>query len=738
MLGGLGGGQPRPIEGMAGRAMGLLGRPQRCLRALPRGFHARQPPVNLGMVRFGRTHLRLQGGRLGLGRAPFPLPQQHTLAPGLARTAAAQPARPQPPALGGNHRFIRGKLRHLRPCRSEIRRQMHPVEPRGQGARAPYLRPQPIPGASPGGLSGIHPGQGRTGGVGIGRQLGQGVGQGQRAQPLPQHGLHRPFPARRHVHLFDERPGVRRCGLPARRRRAGAPTQAFQGAHLALQPLPGAALRIQRPPRHLLRLPLCGAGGRRCLQGVARGALLGSGLFLCPLGLSHSRVQRLRVGQGLRLQARQASGGIRQPMGQLFAPRLGAGLLAAQAFPGGPGLFQRRGCLDQHGILFLQGRAGGFAQALLPRERRGELGRLGLCPLFQRLGGFPFLGQGQQARLELIPLGGLAYRSLLQMAALLLQAGELAAGGEVALLQGLEGLGASAALFGTTGLFGLTLGQRRLQVATRRLLPRQRLLQTRQLLLALAPAPRRELDLQRLLALAQGEKLARALGLTGENLQLAPHFLAQVGEARQVVAGLADAGFGFATPLAVARHAGRLLHQGAQFLGPRLDQAADHALFDDGVAAWSKAGAEEQVGDIAPAAARGVEEILGLAIAGEHPAHHDFAIAPPRPFQAPGAVVEMQFDAGLGDGRALAGAVEDDVGQGIAAQVAGGALAHHPAHRVDEIGFSAAIGPHDAHPVAGNGNQGGLDEGLESGQPDGTQTHGIGGTGQRSRGRVDV
>jgi len=43
-------------------------------------------------------------------------------------------------------------------------------------------------------------------------------------------------------------------------------------------------------------------------------------------------------------------------------------------------------------------------------------------------------------------------------------------------------------------------------------------------------------------------------------------------------------------------------------------------------------------------------------------------------------------------GAAVDGAVEDDVGHVLAAQMAGGALPQHPAHGVDDVGFAAAVG----------------------------------------------
>ncbi len=252
-----------------------------------------------------------------------------------------------------------------------------------------------------------------------------------------------------------------------------------------------------------------------------------------------------------------------------------------------------------------------------------------------------------------------------------------------------------------------------------------------ELVLALAPAPGCEPDGDRTLTFAQLQELPRALRLTRQGLQLPTELLAHIAEAGQIVAGLGNAGFGFPAPLAIARDPRGLLDQRAQLFRTRFDQAADHALLDDGVAARAETRAEEQVGDIAPAAAGVVEEVLRLAVAAQHPAHHDLAIAPPRPVEPTGAVVEMQFDAGLGDGRAAARAVEDDIGHGVAAQMARGALPHHPAHGIDQVGLAATVGPDDADPVAGNGDQSRFDEGFESGQPDGSQTHGTIGTSER-------
>src|SRR5690606_14910572 len=102
------------------------------------------------------------------------------------------------------------------------------------------------------------------------------------------------------------------------------------------------------------------------------------------------------------------------------------------------------------------------------------------------------------------------------------------------------------------------------------------------------------------------------LGLSGlprQVLQLLADLLAQVVEAVQVLAGVADAGLGLLAAFLVLGDARGFLQVDAQFLGPGVDDLRDHALLDDRVAAWAKASAEEQVGDVAAAALAAVEVV---------------------------------------------------------------------------------------------------------------------------------
>ena len=93
----------------------------------------------------------------------------------------------------------------------------------------------------------------------------------------------------------------------------------------------------------------------------------------------------------------------------------------------------------------------------------------------------------------------------------------------------------------------------------------------------------------------------RDLGLLLEPLDLAVEFAQDVFDPRQVVARVRQPVLGLAAALLVLGDAGGLFEEQAQLLGPRLDDARDHALADDGVGARAEAGAEEHVLHVAAA-----------------------------------------------------------------------------------------------------------------------------------------
>ena len=217
--------------------------------------------------------------------------------------------------------------------------------------------------------------------------------------------------------------------------------------------------------------------------------------------------------------------------------------------------------------------------------------------------------------------------------------------------------------------------------------------------------------------------LLGGLGLAVQALELALQLFTQVGQARQVVVGAANTVFRLAAALLVFGDTRRLFDEVAQFLGLGFDQLADHALLDDRVAARPQAGTEEDVGNVAAAAFHAVKEIGVLAVAGHPAADGDFREGRVLAGQGVVGVIEDQLDAGLGHRFAGIGAVEDDVGHRLAAQVLRRTLAHHPAHRIDDVGLAAAVGADDRRHVAREIHRGGVDEGLEARQLDGLQAH---------------
>src|SRR5690606_2038793 len=111
--------------------------------------------------------------------------------------------------------------------------------------------------------------------------------------------------------------------------------------------------------------------------------------------------------------------------------------------------------------------------------------------------------------------------------------------------------------------------------------------------------------------------------LPGQVVELLADLVAQVGQAVEVLAGVADPVLGLLAPLLVLGDAGGLLQVHPQVLGPGVDDLADHALLDDRVAARTQAGAQEQVGDVAAAAAGAVEVVVALAVAADRALDRD-------------------------------------------------------------------------------------------------------------------
>ena len=270
------------------------------------------------------------------------------------------------------------------------------------------------------------------------------------------------------------------------------------------------------------------------------------------------------------------------------------------------------------------------------------------------------------------------------------------------------------------GLDGALLGECRLQ---REVTLAQDRLARAGLGLDLAETQRQQFRLQLPLFLLQRLVAARGRGLSLEMPELLLDLVAQVAQAGQVLARVRDAALGLAAPLLVARNAGGFLEEGPHLVGLRLDDARDHVLLDDRVAARAEAGAEEQLRDVLATATHAVQEIRRRAVAGDQPLQRDLRVARVLAAELAVRVVEDEFDEGIADRLARRGAVEDDVRHRVAAQVLGRDLAHHPAHGVDDVRLAAAVRSDDADEAARKTDRRRVDERLESGQLDLGQAH---------------
>src|SRR5262245_12898471 len=88
-----------------------------------------------------------------------------------------------------------------------------------------------------------------------------------------------------------------------------------------------------------------------------------------------------------------------------------------------------------------------------------------------------------------------------------------------------------------------------------------------------------------------------------------------------------------------------------------------------------------------------------------------------------GGVVDVHRDFGVVAGRAVVGAGEDHVVHVGGPQRLVRGLAHHPAQRLDQVRFAAAVGPDHAGEARLDQKVGRLDEGLESEQAQSRELH---------------
>jgi len=120
--------------------------------------------------------------------------------------------------------------------------------------------------------------------------------------------------------------------------------------------------------------------------------------------------------------------------------------------------------------------------------------------------------------------------------------------------------------------------------------------------------------------------------------------------------------------------------------------------------------------DVAAADLGVVDVVRRFAVTLQHALDRDLGVLRPLASGLAEAVVERELDARTRDRAPLRRAVEDHVLHGLAAQRARAGLAEHPAHRVDDVRFAAAVRADYADQLARDIDGRRVDERLESGQ----------------------
>ena len=271
---------------------------------------------------------------------------------------------------------------------------------------------------------------------------------------------------------------------------------------------------------------------------------------------------------------------------------------------------------------------------------------------------------------------------------------------------------------------GLVRGQGRqaraqpvLAVAQTRQLARQ------PLALALEPGVVRGDQGQPELALLGLERLVLLglLGLALERVQLPAHLVHDIAHPDQVLAGCVELGLGLVALLLVARDSRRFLDEHAALVRLRGQDVVELVLVHDRIGPRVRAGAGEEVQDVAQARRALVQEVFALARPVEPAADGHFG---PR-HRERAVVTEDQFDLGEADRLARGRAVEDEIFHLLAAERLRALLAEGPADRFRDVALAAPVRPDDRGDPGHDLQDALFRERFEAVQRDGFEAHGV-------------
>ena len=127
-------------------------------------------------------------------------------------------------------------------------------------------------------------------------------------------------------------------------------------------------------------------------------------------------------------------------------------------------------------------------------------------------------------------------------------------------------------------------------------------------------------------------------------LELLANFINQICQTLEIFTRMTNTILRFTTAFLIFRNACRLFQINTQIFWSCLDDARDHALFNNGVTAWPQTSAEKQIGNITSTATHTIEEIIGLAIARDLTFDRNFCIAGVLPASRAATVVKQQFN----------------------------------------------------------------------------------------------
>ncbi len=216
----------------------------------------------------------------------------------------------------------------------------------------------------------------------------------------------------------------------------------------------------------------------------------------------------------------------------------------------------------------------------------------------------------------------------------------------------------------------------------------------------------------------------RLAGLLAQRVELGLQRAQHVVEPRQIDLGALQAQLGLVAARMQPGDPGRLFQQAAALDRLGVDDGADAALAHQRRRMRAARLVGEEQLHVARAHLAAVDAVARAGAALDAARHLDLVILVVVAGRVAPRVVEMKRHFGDVARRPRRSAAEDDVVHLAAAHALGRVLAHHPAQRLDQIRFAAAIGADDPGQAGLDRELGRIDEGLEAAEAELREMHG--------------